>query len=113
MFRLAVALLGVCLLAAASAAQQPIRLVVIVVLDQFRADYLTTFASHWRDGFKTLLTLRRAFPDLAIAILTSSRSKADRNQAAECGARYVEKPSDLQEFVDAVGGAVKEMLPPR
>src|SRR6187401_380478 len=32
------------------------RLLVIVVLDQFRAEYLKTFASHWRAGFKTLLT---------------------------------------------------------
>ena len=41
------------LVTAAASGQQPIRLVVIVVLDQFRADYLTTFASHWRDGFRT------------------------------------------------------------
>ena len=40
---------------AAPAAQQPPRLVVIVVADQFRADYLTTFASHWRAGLRTLL----------------------------------------------------------
>jgi predicted AlkP superfamily pyrophosphatase or phosphodiesterase len=33
----------------------PPRLVVIVVADQFRADYLTTFAAHWRAGFRTLL----------------------------------------------------------
>ena len=31
------------------------RLVVMVVLDGFRADGLTTFASHWRRGMKTLL----------------------------------------------------------
>jgi len=56
MLRLLAALAAVLLLTAASGAQQPIRLVVIVVLDQFRADYLTTFASHWRAGFKTLLS---------------------------------------------------------
>src|SRR6188508_2089882 len=56
MLRLLAALAAVLLLTAASAAQQPIRLVVIVVLDQFRADYLNTFASHWRTGFKTLLS---------------------------------------------------------
>src|SRR5688572_2408142 len=38
------------------AAQQPPRLIVIVVADQFRADYLTTFASHWRAGLRTLTT---------------------------------------------------------
>jgi predicted AlkP superfamily pyrophosphatase or phosphodiesterase len=36
------------------AAQQPPRLIVMVVADQFRADYLTTFASHWRAGLHTL-----------------------------------------------------------
>jgi predicted AlkP superfamily pyrophosphatase or phosphodiesterase len=56
MFRLLASLAVVILLTAAPGAQQPIRLVVIVVLDQFRADYLTTFASHWRDGFRTLLS---------------------------------------------------------
>ena len=56
MLRLLAALAAVLLLTAASGAQQPIRLVVIVVLDQFRADYLNTFASHWRAGFKTLLS---------------------------------------------------------
>jgi len=35
-------------------AQSAVRLVVVVVVDQFRADYLTTFASHWRAGFKTI-----------------------------------------------------------
>ena len=55
MLRLLTAIVAVLLLAPAPDAQQPTRLVVIVVLDQFRADYLTTFASHWRAGFKTLL----------------------------------------------------------
>ncbi len=31
------------------------RLIVIVVVDQFRADYLETFKHRWRDGFRTLL----------------------------------------------------------
>ena len=37
-------------------AQQAPRLLVIVVLDQFRSDYLTAFATHWRHGFRTLLS---------------------------------------------------------
>jgi predicted AlkP superfamily pyrophosphatase or phosphodiesterase len=40
---------------AAPAAQRAPRLVVIVVADQFRADYLTSFAAHWRAGVRTLL----------------------------------------------------------
>ena len=34
----------------------PPKLVVILIVDQLRADYLTTFATHWRRGFRTLLT---------------------------------------------------------
>ena len=43
--------------AAAPAAQAggPASLVVILVVDQMRADYLTTFASRWQRGFRTLL----------------------------------------------------------
>jgi predicted AlkP superfamily pyrophosphatase or phosphodiesterase len=37
------------------AAQQSPRLIVIAVADQFRADYLTMFSSHWRAGLKTLI----------------------------------------------------------
>lgn len=48
----AVALLAWSLTASAAA---PPRLVVVIVADQFRADYLTTFASHWRAGVQTLL----------------------------------------------------------
>jgi predicted AlkP superfamily pyrophosphatase or phosphodiesterase len=67
MFRLLAAFAVVVFITAAAGAQQPLRLVVIVVLDQFRADYLTTFASHWRDGFRTLLSegavfTRAAYP---------------------------------------------------
>jgi len=67
MLRLLAAVVVALLLAAVPGAQQPTRLVVIVVLDQFRADYLTTFASHWRAGFKTLLSegavfTRAAYP---------------------------------------------------
>ena len=31
------------------------RLIVILVIDQFKTEYLTTFAGHWRAGFRTLL----------------------------------------------------------
>jgi predicted AlkP superfamily pyrophosphatase or phosphodiesterase len=67
MSRLLAAVIAALLVAAHPSAQSPVRLVVIVVLDQFRADYLTTFASHWRDGFRTLLSegavfTRAAYP---------------------------------------------------
>lgn len=37
-------------------AQGTPKLVVILVVDQMRADYLQTFERHWQGGFKTLLT---------------------------------------------------------
>jgi predicted AlkP superfamily pyrophosphatase or phosphodiesterase len=36
-------------------AQDAARLVVMLVVDQMRADYLQTFERHWRGGFRTLL----------------------------------------------------------
>jgi predicted AlkP superfamily pyrophosphatase or phosphodiesterase len=36
-------------------AQQSPRLLVVLVVDQMRADYLTVFDRHWRGGFRTLL----------------------------------------------------------
>ena len=67
MFRLLTALVAFVIVAATTGAQQPPRLVVIVVLDQFRTEYLTSFAAHFRDGFRTLLSdgaffTRAAYP---------------------------------------------------
>lgn len=53
LFLVAVSLLSS--LRSADAADAP-RLLVVVVIDQFRAEYLTTLASHWRAGFRTLLS---------------------------------------------------------
>jgi hypothetical protein len=56
MRRIVIALVLVAGLSLVATAQAPSpRLLVIVVVDQFRADYLTAFASHWRAGFRTLL----------------------------------------------------------
>jgi predicted AlkP superfamily pyrophosphatase or phosphodiesterase len=67
--RLLAACVAVLVSTALAGAQQPPRLVVIIVLDQFRADYLAAFASHFRDGFRTLLAegavfTRAAYPYL-------------------------------------------------
>src|SRR5687767_211974 len=45
--------------------QSAARLVVVVVIDQFRADYLATFASHWRAGFKTMASEGAVFTQAA------------------------------------------------
>jgi CheY-like chemotaxis protein len=64
------------------------------------------------DGFEILAKLQQT-PRLAqasIAILTSSRAPADHARAAAHGVRYIEKPSQLQDFLGSIGTAVKEML---
>jgi predicted AlkP superfamily pyrophosphatase or phosphodiesterase len=57
------------LLQTGTAAQSPPKLVVIVVVDQMRADYLTRFAAHWRGGIKTLLTEGAVFENAHYAHL--------------------------------------------
>lgn len=64
------------------------------------------------DGFEVLAQLAtspglRAVP---IALLTSSKSRSDKNKAGLYNARYIEKPSQLDDFLSIVGTAVKEML---
>lgn len=64
------------------------------------------------DGFEVLLKLKNT-PHLAgvpIAVLTTSRAQSDRRRAYTLGARYIEKPSQLSEFLTSVGQAVSEML---
>ena len=65
------------------------------------------------DGFEALRSFKRIHAGLAqvpIAILTSSRAHADKQRAESQGARYIEKPSQLHEFLSTVGQAVREML---
>ncbi len=65
------------------------------------------------DGFAVLEKLRQA-PHLAgvpIAIVSSSQATSDKHRAGIIGrTRYIEKPSNLEEFLTTVGQAVKEML---
>lgn len=65
------------------------------------------------DGFAVLKQLKET-PHLAtvpVAVVTSSRALSDKRRAELLGAaRYVEKPSELYEFLSEVGRAVKEML---
>lgn len=64
------------------------------------------------DGFQALRSFKQS-PRLAgvpIAILTSSHAQRDRHRAEIQGARYIQKPSQLKEFLSTVGEAVNEML---
>ena len=65
------------------------------------------------DGFEVLGKLRQA-PHLAgvpIGIVTSSQAESDKHRVGIIGRiRYIEKPSQLDEFLTTVGRAVKEML---
>jgi len=64
------------------------------------------------DGFDALRQLRQSprLTAVPLAILTSSRTQSDKHRAAVQGARYIEKPSQLKEFLAVVGRAVKDML---
>jgi CheY-like chemotaxis protein len=64
------------------------------------------------DGFEALRRLKvfPRFSEVPIAVLTSSRDQRDKHRAAVQGARYIEKPSQLNEFLNSVGTAVKDML---
>ena len=65
------------------------------------------------DGFEVLGTLRRNpnLADVPIAIITSSQARSDKHRTSLIGAvRYIEKPSQLEQFLSTVGRAVKEML---
>lgn len=65
------------------------------------------------DGFEVLGTLKRT-PHLAgipVVILTSSDAPGDRNRTILMGAaRYISKPSHLEDFLATVGEAVKKIL---
>jgi CheY-like chemotaxis protein len=64
------------------------------------------------DGFEALQRFREfpRFSDVPIAILTSSRDRKDKHRVAIQGARYIEKPSQLKDFLASVGQEVKAML---
>jgi CheY-like chemotaxis protein len=47
-----------------------------------------------------------------VVILTSSAAPEEREQAERIGAdRFLQKPFDLYEFLDQVGGIVRELIP--
>jgi chemotaxis family two-component system response regulator Rcp1 len=65
------------------------------------------------DGFEVLGKLRQNpyLADVPMAVLTSSQAESDKHRTSLIGAvRYIEKPSQLEEFLATVGRAIKEML---
>jgi len=68
---LVVAALCLGLLWRPASAADPARLVVMVVLDGFRAEFLDTYASHWRRGFRTLLAEGARFRNTRYPYLTT------------------------------------------
>jgi two-component system, chemotaxis family, response regulator Rcp1 len=64
------------------------------------------------DGFQVLINLKQS-PRLArvpVAIITSSLATSDRHRAGLLGARYIQKPALLDEFLTTIGKAVEEMI---
>jgi len=65
------------------------------------------------DGFEVLDKFRNAanLAHTAIAIITSSQARSDLNHIKSlAGIRYIQKHSQLNDFLDTVGRAIKEML---
>lgn len=64
-------------------------------------------------GFEVLRELRSTpdLQDVPVAVVTSSSSPRDMEQASRLGAsRYIKKPLDLHEFFTTIGSAVRELL---
>ena len=66
------------------------------------------------DGFEVLLKLKQTprLSKVPMAVISSSRAASDKHRTALQRTRYIEKPSQLADFLDTVGQAVKEMLAP-
>jgi CheY-like chemotaxis protein len=65
------------------------------------------------DGFNVLVRIKNTphLADVPIAIFTSSQASSDKARSDSLGAaRYIQKPSGLDEFLSTVGRAIKEML---
>lgn len=64
------------------------------------------------DGLEALQQLKNCprLSGVPIAVLTSSRAQSDRQRATILGARFIEKPCQLQEFLSCIGREVKAML---
>jgi CheY-like chemotaxis protein len=65
------------------------------------------------NGAEVLSTLRGwpQFQNTPIAVLTSSGALRDRSQALKLGAtRYIEKPMNLDEFLQEVGAEIRALL---
>jgi CheY-like chemotaxis protein len=62
------------------------------------------------DGFEVLSRLRQRFARVPMAVVSSSRARADRIRAEREGVSYFEKPTDLEAFIDRIGRSVKQML---
>ena len=64
------------------------------------------------DGFQVLILLRQSphLSNVPIAILTSSQANSDKHRASLQNVRFIQKPSQLADFLTTVGKAVKEML---
>jgi CheY-like chemotaxis protein len=65
------------------------------------------------DGFEVLAGIRQnvRLSHVPVAIVTSSASPADKRRTELLGATtYIQKPTQLDAFLDSIGSAVREML---
>jgi chemotaxis family two-component system response regulator Rcp1 len=64
------------------------------------------------EGFEVLAKLLKVprFSAVPVAVFTSSQATSDKHRAGLEGARYIEKHSQLTDFLETVGNAIEEML---
>lgn len=65
------------------------------------------------DGIEVLKAIQQTprYAQVPTAIITSSRSESDKHRVSLLGsARFIHKPTNLDEFLVNIGSAVKEML---
>lgn len=64
------------------------------------------------DGFDVLKTLKSTprLSSVPIAVMSSSRAASDHKLAALHGTPFIQKPSQLEDFLTEIGNAVREIL---
>ena len=68
-----------------------------------------------REGFEVLRSVRSKprLTGVPVGVLTASDAAKDRHRVALMGGeRYIHKPPTLEEFLDQVGSAIRELLDP-
>lgn len=79
---------------------------------QFRPDFIILDLNLPKFSGLQILERYRAHEGPPVVVFTSSVNKVERERAFELGVReYLVKPSDLDEFMDTIRGAIERWMP--